>query len=230
MRKALVLSSGGIDSTTCIGIAVDDLGKENVSTVSIYYGQKHSKELECARKIAQYYGLKHYELDLSNIFRYSDCSLLNHSSKDIEHGSYAHQIEENEIVSTYVPFRNGLMLSTVASLALSIYPNDGVDVYLGNHADDVAGSAYADCSLEFTNAMKEAIHIGSYKKVSVVAPLVSLSKTQVVKKGLELNVPYDLTWSCYEGNEKQCGVCGTCIDRKKAFEQNGVVDPVGYQQ
>lgn len=230
MRKALVLSSGGIDSTTCIGIAVDDLGDENVSTVSIYYGQKHSKELECARKIAQYYGLKHYELDLSNVFRYSDCSLLNHSSKGIEHGSYAHQIEENEIVSTYVPFRNGLMLSTVASLALSIYPNDEVDVYLGNHADDVVGSAYADCSIEFTNAMKEAIYQGTYKKVSVVAPLVSLSKTQVVKKGLELNVPYDLTWSCYEGNEKQCGVCGTCIDRKKAFEQNGVVDPVGYQQ
>lgn len=230
--KALVLSSGGVDSTTCVGIAVDKLGKENVSTVSVFYGQKHAKELECANKVAKFYGVKHYELDLSSIMKYSNCPLLKGSTKKIKHESYAEQIKENGegMVSTYVPFRNGLMLSSVATLAMSIYPNEEVEIYLGAHADDSAGRAYADCSEEFTNAMKEAIHIGTYEKVTVKAPLVNMTKADVVKTGLELKVPYELTWSCYEGGEKQCGTCGTCIDRKNAFKQNGVKDPVEYME
>ena len=87
-KKALVLSSGGVDSTTCVSVAVEEFGKENVSTVSIFYGQKHRKELECARKVAEYYGLSHYELDLSKIFQYSNCSLLDHSTEEIVHESY----------------------------------------------------------------------------------------------------------------------------------------------
>lgn len=230
--KALVLSSGGVDSTTCIGIAVDKLGKENVSTVSVFYGQKHAKELECANKVAKFYGVKHYELDLSSIMKYSNCPLLKGSTEKIKHESYAEQIEENGegMVSTYVPFRNGLMLSSVATLAMSIYPNEEVEIYLGAHADDSAGRAYADCSEEFTDAMKEAIYIGTYEKVIVKAPLVNMTKADVVKTGLKLKVPYELTWSCYEGGEKQCGTCGTCIDRKNAFKQNGVKDPVEYME
>ena len=230
--KALVLSSGGVDSTTCIGIAIDKLGKENVSTVSVFYGQKHAKELECANKVAKFYGVKHYELDLSSIMKYSNCPLLKGSTEKIKHESYAEQIEENGegMVSTYVPFRNGLMLSSVATLAMSIYPNEEVEIYLGAHADDSAGRAYADCSEEFTNAMKEAIYIGTYEKVTVKAPLVNMTKADVVKTGLKLKVPYELTWSCYEGGEKQCGTCGTCIDRKNAFKQNGVKDPVEYME
>lgn len=230
--KALVLSSGGVDSTTCIGIAIDKLGKENVSTVSVFYGQKHAKELECANKVAKFYGVKHYELDLSSIMKYSNCPLLKGSTEKIKHESYAEQIKENSegMVSTYVPFRNGLMLSSVATLAMSIYPNEEVEIYLGAHADDSAGRAYADCSEEFTNAMKEAIYIGTYEKVTVKAPLVNMTKADVVKTGLKLKVPYELTWSCYEGGEKQCGTCGTCIDRKNAFKQNGVKDPVEYME
>lgn len=230
--KALVLSSGGVDSTTCIGIAVDKLGKENVSTVSVFYGQKHAKELECANKVAKFYGVKHYELDLSSIMKYSNCPLLKGSTEKIKHESYAEQIEENGegMVSTYVPFRNGLMLSSIATLAMSIYPNEEVEIYLGAHADDSAGRAYADCSEEFTDAMKEAIYIGTYEKVTVKAPLVNMTKADVVKTGLKLKVPYELTWSCYEGGEKQCGTCGTCIDRKNAFKQNGVKDPVEYME
>lgn len=230
--KALVLSSGGVDSTTCIGIAIDKLGKENVSTVSVFYGQKHAKELECANKVAKFYGVKHYELDLSSIMKYSNCPLLKGSTEKIKHESYAEQIEENGegMVSTYVPFRNGLMLSSVATLAMSIYPNEEVEIYLGAHADDSAGRAYADCSEEFTDAMKEAIYIGTYEKVTVKAPLVNMTKADVVKTGLKLKVPYELTWSCYEGGEKQCGTCGTCIDRKNAFMQNGVKDPVEYME
>ncbi len=226
--KALVLNSGGIDSTTCVGIAVDKYGKENVSTVSFYYGQKHDKELKCAKLIANHYQVEHYELDVANILQYSECSLLKDSSKEIEHKSYAEQIEENRIIETYVPFRNGLLLASATSLAMSLYPKEKVEIYLGAHADDVAGRAYADCSEEFTNAMNSAIYTGTYESVELITPLVNMNKAEVVKIGLELNVPYELTYSCYEGEEKQCGTCGTCIDRKKAFEFNGVKDPVEY--
>lgn len=232
MNKALVLSSGGVDSTTCVGIAVDRFGKENVTTVSISYGQKHSKELECADNIAKHYDVKHYVLDLSNILQYSNCSLLKNSTESVPEQSYADQIAENGEgkVSTYVPFRNGLMLSAVAALAQSIYPDDEVGIYIGAHADDAAGNAYADCSIEFTQAMNEAINIGTYNKVCILAPLVEMNKTQVVATGLKLNVPYELTTSCYNGREKACGRCGTCIDRKNAFIANGVKDPIEYEE
>lgn len=227
MKKALVLLSGGVDSATCLGIAVSELGSENVSTVSVFYGQKHSKELICAEEISKYYNVAHHVLDLSNVFKYSNCSLLADSSESVPEKSYAQQIEENGEgkVATYVPFRNGLMLSAVASLAQSIYPEDEVGIYLGAHADDAAGRAYADCSEEFTEMMDKAIHIGTYDKVSVIAPLVNMNKAEVVKCGLQLNVPYKLTWSCYAGGVKPCGKCGTCIDRARAFKMNGVSDP-----
>ena len=229
MKKGIVLSSGGVDSTTCVGIAVNELGKENVTTVSVYYGQKHSKELECADKIAKYYGVEHRVIDLSKtgIMNDSNCPLLQQSNEAIPEHSYAEQIAENGegMVTTYVPFRNGLLLASVAALAMAKYPEDEVDIYLGAHADDAAGNAYADCSQEFTNAMNLAISLGTYKKVHLVAPLVKWNKAQVVKKGLELKVPYELTWSCYNGGDKPCGKCGTCIDRAAAFEANGVKDP-----
>lgn len=227
MKKSLVLSSGGVDSTTCVGIAVKDVGSENVSTVSVFYGQKHNKELECAEKVAEFYNVKHYVLDLSNVLQYSNCSLMKNSTEEIPMMSYADQIKKNGEgkVSTYVPFRNGLMLSAVAALAQSIYPNDDVDIYLGAHADDAAGRAYADCSEEFTSAMNTAIVIGTYGKVRVVAPLVNLNKAGVVKLGLSIDVPYKYTWSCYSGGDKPCGHCGTCIDRAEAFEANGISDP-----
>lgn len=231
MKKALVLSSGGVDSTTCVGIAVKDVGSENVSTVSVFYGQKHNKELECADKVADFYNVKHYVLDLSNVLQYSNCSLMKNSTEEIPMMSYAEQIEKNGEgkVSTYVPFRNGLMMSAVAALAQSIYPDDDVDIYLGAHSDDAAGRAYADCSEEFTSAMNTAIVIGTYGKVRVVAPLVNLNKAGVVKLGLSIGVPYNLTYSCYNGREKACGRCGTCIDRLNAFKANGVQDPIEYE-
>lgn len=229
--KAIVLNSGGVDSTTCVGIAIEKYGAENVSTLSCYYGQKHSKELECARKVAEYYGVKHYEVDLSPVMKFSNCPLLKDSTKKIEHKSYVDQIKENGegMVETYVPFRNGLLLSAVAALAMSIYPEEEVFVYYGAHADDAAGRAYADCSVEFAQAMNKAIQLGTYDKVSICAPLINWNKSRVVKEGLRLNVPYQLTWSCYEGGEKACGTCGTCIDRLKAFRDNGVEDPIEYE-
>lgn len=227
MKKAVVLSSGGVDSTTCVSIAVAEHGCENVATVSVKYGQKHVKELECAQQVADYYKVPHYELNLSEIFQHSNCPLLSRSTDDIPKGSYAEQIDRrgDGMVSTYVPFRNGLMLSAVAALAVSLYPDDDVEIYLGAHADDAAGDAYADCSEAFTAAMGEAISIGTYRRVRLVAPLVNMDKAEVVATGLKLHTPYELTWSCYEGGDVPCGKCGTCIDRANAFAWNDVEDP-----
>lgn len=229
MKKAIVLSSGGVDSTTCIGLAVSNLGADNVLTVSVSYGQKHTKELECAEKIAEYYGVEHKVIDLTqlDIFEGSDCSLLKDSGVNIKHQSYSEQIKENGEgkVDTYVPFRNGLLLSIVSAIAQSRYPDDNVEIYIGAHADDAAGDAYADCSDVFMAAMDSAINIGTYGQVRIVSPLVNMNKAEVVRTGLNLDVPYELTWSCYEGGNKPCGECGTCIDRAEAFRLNGVDDP-----
>lgn len=225
MDKCLVLSSGGVDSTTCISLALNKFDKNDVSTVSIYYGQKHDKELKCAKAIAKYYDLNHYELDLRSIFAQSNCSLLKTSTESIPETSYAEQLQNSEFVSTYVPFRNGTFLAAIASFAMSLYPNDVIHVYLGAHADDAAGNAYPDCSIEFTNAMNEAIKLGTGHKVILETPLVRLNKSQVVTLGLKYNTPYELTWSCYKGGSKPCGTCGTCLDRARAFKENGIDDP-----
>ena len=170
--KALVLFSGGIDSTTALGLAIKKYGKDQVIALSVSYGQKHDKEIRAA--------------------------------------------------IAYVPFRNGLFLSSAASIALS--KECGV-IYYGAHADDSAGFAYPDCSPVFNQAMNEAIWEGSGHQLKIEAPFVNVSKAEVVRIGLELGVPYELTWSCYEGGEKPCGKCGTCIDRAAAFQANHVEDP-----
>lgn len=222
--NALVLVSGGVDSTTCLAMAVSEYGKENVVGLSVSYGQKHTRELGSARNVAKYYDIELIETDLSPMFKYSDCSLLSHSDRDIPEESYAEQLEKSDgkPVSTYVPFRNGLFLSAAAAIAIS--KGCGIIMY-GAHADDAAGNAYPDCSEVFKNAMNEAIWEGSGHQVRVEAPFVNHTKAEVVKKGLELKAPYELTWSCYEGHDKPCGVCGTCRDRAAAFAANGVPDP-----
>ena len=157
------------------------------------------------------------------------CTLIK-GGQDIEHASYAEQIAKQGEgrVSTYVPFRNGLLLSIATAYADSLFPGEEVEIFYGAHADDAAGRAYADCSPEFAEAMGKAINIGTYGNIHISRPLINMNKAEVVKTGLALNVPYELTWSCYEGGDKQCGTCGTCIDRKAAFEANGRKDPVEY--
>lgn len=224
--KAVVLSSGGLDSTTCLGIAVDKYGAENVSVIQIFYGQRHSKELKSAKAVADYYGVKSYEFDVSNVLKYSDSSLLSNSTKSIEQSTYSEQKKVTNRIDTYVPFRNGLMLSVAASFADSIYIDDEVEIYIGVHKDDVAVTAYPDCSLEFIKAMDSVISIGTQGRIHLIAPFVNSNKAEVVKTGLKLKVPYQLTWSCYSGGEKPCRKCATCIDRERAFELNGEIDPL----
>lgn len=228
--RVCVLLSGGIDSTTCLGLAVDKYGAQNVETLNIVYGQKHDKEIQNAKLIADYYNVNYTLIDISEIMKYSDCSLLQHSDKDIKHESYAEQLSKmggEGTVDTYVPFRNGLMLSVATSFAIS--KNCDL-IFYGAHADDSAGRAYPDCTPEFSQAMNTAIYEGSGKTVKMVAPLLNWTKSEIVGFGLKHNVPYSLTWSCYEGGEYACGTCATCIDRLKAFEANGTVDPIKYKE
>lgn len=226
MGKAVVLLSGGLDSTTCLAMAVKKFRAENVSAVSIFYGQRHASELDAARAVAKFYNVAHYELNAAEIFSSSNSALLGTSTEPLEKISYAEQISKNNSprISTYVPFRNGLMVSMAASFADGLY-DDSIDLYVGVHSDDAAGHAYADCSAQFMAAMSAAIRIGTYEKIHLVTPFLCQNKSDVVKVGLELGAPYHLTRSCYERGDKPCGKCATCIDRARAFELNGVKDP-----
>lgn len=224
--KTAVLLSGGIDSTTALAQAVDTYGAENVIALSVLYGQKHKKELNCAEKIADYYGVQRISFDVTPLFSYSHNSLMESSDKAVPQTSYAEQIEETKgqsPVSTYVPFRNGIFLSAAAGVALSL---DCERVVYGAHADDAAGAAYPDCSPAFFDAMKTAVYEGTGGGITLKAPFIHMNKADIVAEGLRLHVPYELTWSCYEGGDKPCGLCGTCRDREAAFSANGMIDPL----
>lgn len=220
--KAIVLLSGGLDSATCLALAIERYGNGNVIALSANYGQKHGKESECAQKIADHYGVKRIVINLAEIMQYSDCSLLTHSDKEIREGAYADQTDGVHPVETYVPFRNGLFLSAAAAIGLSLNCDE---IWYGAHADDAAGAAYPDCSEAFVKKINAAIMEGTANQIKVCAPYAGTNKAGVVRDGLRMNVPYELTWSCYKGGEKPCGKCGTCIDRAKAFRENGVADP-----
>lgn len=226
--KALVLFSGGLDSTVCLALAVKEYGADEVLALSIYYGQKHKKEMEASRAVAEHYGVRRVTLDLGEIFRGSSCTLLEGAADEIPHEDYSEQVEKAQgaPVNTYVPFRNGLFLSSAAAVALS---NGCEVIYYGAHADDAAGSAYPDTSVEFNNAISEAVYIGSGRALRIAAPFIDKPKASVVAVGNELGVPFELTWSCYEGGDRACGVCGTCRDRLRAFAENRLVDPIEYE-
>lgn len=221
--KKIVLLSGGLDSTTCLAMAVEKFGLAQIIALNMYYGQRHDREIISARKVAEHYGVEYQELDLAEIMKFSDCSLLKHSTQKVAHGSYAEQSDGEKPVATYVPFRNGLFLSVATAFALSMGADE---VWYGAHKDDATGSAYPDCSKEFIFYMDCAIKEGTANQVKIRAPFADCNKADIVREGLSLGVPYELTWSCYEGGEKPCGKCGTCIDRRKAFEANGLTDPV----
>lgn len=228
-KKAIVLLSGGLDSATCLGVAIKEHGSGRVHAVTVTYGQRHAKETKCAQEVAGHYGVPLHRVDLTEIFDGAKCSLLSGSQNEVPNGTYYEQ-KHDKGVSTYVPFRNGLMIAAIASKALSIDESADWEIYVGVHSDDTAGDAYPDCSEEFIDAINKAVGIGTYGQVMVVAPFAGSHKSDIVRTGLEIGVPYELTWSCYKGGVRQCGKCATCIDRRAAFEANGATDPVGYEE
>lgn len=229
--KKLVLCSGGLDSTVLLYKAVAEVGAENVIALSIYYGQKHDKEIESAVWQVVHLGVQLISCDLSQVFNYNlDVSALLQGSKlNIVHKSYAEQLEDlggAGTVTAYVPYRNGLFLSYATAVALQL----GCDtIYYGAHADDAAGRAYPDCTPDFILSQGDAIFVGTGYKVHLEAPWWLINKSGIVAEGLNLGMTVDEfahTWSCYEGKEKPCGTCGTCIDRAFAFKANQLPDTI----
>lgn len=226
IKKRLVLVSGGLDSTVLLAGETTFVGPENVVALNIYYGQKHKKEMECAEFQAKKYGVQLINADLSEVFKFDkSCPLLEGSENEIPKESYAEQLAKMDgqgTVKTYIPYRNGLFLSYATAVALQV----GAQIIIyGAHADDAAGRAYPDCTPEFIDHQQAAIYFGTGDTVNMVAPFWNVNKSFIVGQGIRLKVDFAHTWSCYEGKEKPCGVCGTCIDRIAAFKANGMEDP-----
>lgn len=235
--RSMVLLSGGIDSTTCLAAAVEYHGINGgeVEAISIDYGQRHIKETECAKAICEHYGVKHTILDVHHAL---GNSMLTDTSIAVPDISYN---DIKGISPTYVPFRNGFMLSRLASYA-QLYvndvaqklglkenpPKDLVTLYFGAHSEDAKNWAYPDCTPEFIGAMANAIYTGTYYSVRLLAPLSYMTKDQIIAWGNKLGAPYHLSWSCYKGEDVHCGVCPTCRSRKESFVRAGVVDPTVY--
>lgn len=217
--KALVVFSGGLDSTTALYWAKEHY--DEVGSLSFTYGSKHNDiEHKYALETCLKLNIKNTLIPLDFIGQYFKSDLLE-SGGEIPEGYYT---EEN-MKSTVVPFRNGIMLAVAAGFAES----NGYDVIiLGNHSGDHA--IYPDCRPEFITGISTAIKEGTEKRIEVVSPFCNMSKTDIVKEGEKLGVDFSLTYSCYKGGEKHCGKCGTCTERKESFEQAGVKDPTEYEE
>ena len=221
MSNAVVLLSGGLDSTTCTAQAIADGYK--VTALSFRYGQRHQKELVSAKNVAAYYNIDHIivDLDLSS-FR----SALTRKELDVPENR-----EEvgNDIPITYVPARNMIMLSVAAGLCESI---DADRIYIGVNNVDYSG--YPDCRPEFIEEFQKMLALGTKAGVEghpikIETPIQHCSKADIVRLGKKLGAPLHLTWSCYEGGEKACGKCDSCRLRLAGFKEAGYEDEIEYE-
>ena len=207
MKDSVIILSGGMDSTTMLYEY-----KERIAiAVSFDYGSKHNaKEIECAK----------YNCEQLFMQQYFKSSLLI-GGDEIPEGHYA---DEN-MKSTVVPFRNGIMLAIAAGIAES---NGLKHVMMANHGGDHA--IYPDCRPEFVSAMSEAVSAGTYENLTILAPYTDITKTDIAMRGKKLGIDYGKTWSCYKGGEHHCGKCGTCVERKEALRDAGIEDTTIYEE
>ncbi|MDR3270173.1 MAG: 7-cyano-7-deazaguanine synthase QueC [Peptococcaceae bacterium] len=225
--KSLVLLSGGLDSATCAMLACRDVGAEHVLALTLFYGQKHAKEIEAAQKIVARLGIREHRMEqLPNIFTGGGSTLMD-PDRPNPRTTYEALLQSEGVSPAYVPFRNANFLSVATAVALV---HEADTIYFGAHAGDARRWAYPDCTPEFNGAMANAIYVGSYHKVRLVTPLQWMSKREVVALGRQIGTPFELTWSCYNGREKSCGECPTCVERLRAFAGNGWTDPLEYER
>lgn len=217
MKDSVIIVSGGMDSITMLHEYKDRIAL----AVTFNYGSNHAeKEISFAREHCSELGIEHLVIPLSFMHDYFKSSLLE-GADAIPEGHY----EAENMKSTVVPFRNGIMLSIACGLAES----RGLKfVMIANHSGDHA--IYPDCRGTFIDSMSEAMAYGTYEHIKVVAPYTGITKADIAKRGAKLGVDYSRTWSCYKGGEKHCGKCGTCVERKEAFELAGVPDPTEYEE
>ncbi|MEC8013899.1 MAG: 7-cyano-7-deazaguanine synthase QueC [Verrucomicrobiota bacterium] len=215
--KAVVLFSGGLDSTVLVQQLIHD--QASVRLLSINYGQRHKKELSHSSRIATSMNLPHRILDLPDLAELLSGSSLTDSSVELPEGHYA----EESMKSTVVPNRNMILLAMAAGYALSI---DFDTVAYAAHAGD--HTIYPDCRPVFADAMQNALQLADWKDLRLHRPFVNLTKAELVRIGAKLGAPLHLTWSCYAGEESHCGKCGTCVERKEAFEVAKITDPTEY--
>ena len=216
MKDSVIIVSGGLDSITLLY----DKAETIALAVSFDYGQNHgAKELPFAAHHCRKLGIPHITIPLSFMHRYFKSSLLD-GAEAIPEGHYA---EEN-MKSTVVPFRNGIMLA----IATGIAESHGLKhVYIANHGGD--HTIYPDCRPDFIQAMDGAATAGTFVNVRIEAPYTNITKADIVRRGTALGVDYSKTWSCYKGSDVHCGKCGTCVERKEAFLEAGVKDPTEYE-
>lgn len=216
MKDSVIIVSGGLDSITLLY----DKAETIALAVSFDYGQNHgTKELPFAAHHCRKLGIPHITIPLSFMHRYFKSSLLD-GAEAIPEGHYA---EEN-MKSTVVPFRNGIMLA----IATGIAESHGLKrVYIANHGGD--HTVYPDCRPDFIQAMDGAATAGTFVNVHIEAPYTNITKADIVRRGTALGVDYSKTWSCYKGSDVHCGKCGTCVERKEAFLEAGVKDPTEYE-
>ncbi len=215
-KDALLVLSGGMDSTTMLY----DYRDEIAVALNFSYGSNHNqRERECARYNCAKLGIELIEIDLDFMGRYFESSLLQ-GADAIPEGGYA---EEN-MKSTVVPFRNGIMLSIAAGLAES---RSLKRVMIANHAGD--HTIYPDCRPEFIESMDKAIAAGTFADVNLYAPYTDMTKSQIAARGAEVGVDFAHTYSCYKGGEKHCGRCGTCVERREALSEADIADPTIYE-
>ena len=217
MKDSVIILSGGMDSTTLLYDYQDRIAL----ALSFDYGSNHNaRELPFAVEHCHRLGIEHLVIPLSFMGEYFKSSLLQ-GAEAIPEGHYA---DEN-MRSTVVPFRNGIMLSVAVGMAES----RGLKyVMIANHGGDHA--IYPDCTPEFVDAFDHAAESGTFVKVRLLSPYTHLTKGEIARRGKELGVDYAETWSCYKGTEKHCGKCGTCVERKEALAYAGIDDPTEYEE
>ena len=215
MKDSIIILSGGMDSVTLLYDQKDRIAV----ALSFDYGSKHnSKELPFAKYHCDVLGIEHIVIKMDFMEKLFRSSLLN-KQEEIPEGHYA---DEN-MKSTVVPFRNGIMLSIAVGLAES---RDLKYVMMANHGGD--HTIYPDCRPEFVKAMSEAARYGTYPGIELLCPFTNMTKTDIARRGAELGIDYSKTWSCYKGGEKHCGKCGTCVERREALAAAGIEDKTIY--
>lgn len=224
VERAVVLLSGGLDSATCAAIASKD---HEVYALTFDYGGKHAREIVSAKYLAKHLAVKKHLIVKVDLAAIGGSSLLDESTpvtttkKEKEIGK--------DIPSTYVPARNLTFLSMGVALAEAVGAGK---VFIGANAVDYSG--YPDCRPEFINAFQKAVDKGTKcgvngKPVKIIAPLIDLSKSDIIKRGKELGVPFEKTWTCYLGGKKACGKCEACVLRLAGFREAGLHDPIEYE-